>query len=60
MIKSDESIVTDHRGYLVDFNFERYFECKQFILNNIDSLKLDSRWALHKKLFVEKVEEHID
>jgi len=60
MIESNELIVTDYRGYLINFNLERYFECKQFVLDDINSLKLDSRWASHKKLFVEKVEEYMD
>jgi len=30
------------------------------VINNINSLKLDSRQATYKKLFVEKVEEYIE
>jgi hypothetical protein len=52
-------ILTNHQRF-IDINLERYFECKEFDLDKIDSSKLDSRKAMHKALFVEKVEEYID
>ena len=60
MVECNKVILTGHRGYIVDFNLEWYFECKNFNLDQVDSSKLDSRRASYKALFVEKVEEYID
>ena len=51
--------MTEHWGYLVDFNLERYFDSKEFSLNKNNSSKLNSRRATHKIKFAEKVKKYI-
>ena len=60
IVEYNKVILTNHMGYMVDFNLEWYFECKNFNLDQVDSLKLDSKRASHKVLFIEKVEEYIN
>ena len=59
MVECNDIILTNHREYIIDFNLERYFSSKEFILDKIDSSKLDLRQAIHKVLFVKKIEEYI-
>ena len=59
IVECNEIILTNYRRYIVDFNLERYFSSKEFILDKINSSKLDLRQATHKAWFVEKIEKYI-
>ena len=59
MIECTETIIIDYCRFLIDVNLERYFQSKSFDLDKNDSSKLDSRRAIHKQKFVEKVKEYI-
>ena len=59
IIEYTKTIITDHCGFLIDMNLERYFQSKSFDLDKNNSSKLDLRRAIYKQKCVEKVKEYI-
>ena len=59
-METNKIIITDHRSYLIDFNFEEYFYEKFSDWDQINHRMLDPARRSHRNKFVEKLEEVLD
>ena len=57
MVKCDEVVINDHRGYLVDLEIERYVQCKLSKQDKPRHAMLNNNKKSHVVAFNEKVNE---
>jgi hypothetical protein len=59
IVDFDEVIPTDHRGFLIDIDFEEYFNIKPSTYDKSESRKLNPNNRRHREKFKEVLEQYI-
>ena len=60
IIDFTEFIITNHRGFIVNFNLEEYFKVIQHKVDSFNGSELNSRKVIYKSKFCERAEELIE
>ena len=59
LLEINEVIATDYRSYIIDINFEEYFQENLTNWDNINKTMLNSSRKSHREQFKERLEELI-
>ena len=60
LLSHNEIVWSDHRAYVIDVNFEDYFNEELNRWDNINHMMLDPAKQSHRIKFVEELEEQLD
>ena len=60
LVDFNKVVNSDHRGFIIDVDFNEYFSVDSSEYDNSNNVRLDSTKRSHKKKFKDKIEEYIE
>jgi len=60
LVDFNKVVISNHRGFLIDIDFEQYFEMTVSVYDRSETRKLNLTNRKHKAKFQNKLDEYID